>query len=109
MRLGALPVHQVAAFYYPRMMALNNIPDNVDDNSQIELPDMLNLTSASMVQDGIYLLEDGETMLIWIGRAVPSEMLQSLFGAPSFDQLDTFQIETQLMQDQDYQSKVGRV
>merc|ERR1711972_218170 len=51
MRLGALPVHQVAAFYYPRMMALHNIPDNVDDNSQIQLPDMLNLTSASMVQD----------------------------------------------------------
>merc|ERR1712087_75496 len=109
MRLGTLTVPQVAAFYYPRMMALHNIPDNIDDDGQIQVPAMLNLTSKSMAQDGIYLLEDGETMLMWIGRAGPGEGLQALFGSPSFDQLDTFQIETQLMQGQDQQSKVGRV
>merc|ERR1719436_61496 len=39
-------------------------------------------------------------MLMWIGRAVPNELLQSLFGAPSFDQMDTVGIETALMQGQ---------
>merc|ERR1719356_1787884 len=42
-----------------------------------------------MMQDGVYLLEDGDVMLLWIGRAVSPSILQSLFGAASFEQLDS--------------------
>merc|ERR1719330_214747 len=41
--------------------------------------------------------------------AVPNELLQTLFGAPSFDQMDTNMVETQLMQGQDQQSKVASI
>lgn len=96
MRLETITVSQMAAYYYPRMMSLHNAPDHCgvpDENGNSQLPDMLNLTSESMTQDGVYLLEDGDCMLIWVGRAVDAGFLQAVFGAPSFDQMDSSQAE----------------
>merc|ERR1719230_1148751 len=42
-----------------------------------------------MTQDGVFLLEDGEVMQMWIGRNVSPGFLQGLFGVGSFDQLDS--------------------
>jgi len=91
MRLENLMVSQLSAYYYPRMMALHNIPDHCgipDENGIVTLPDMLNLTSEIMTQDGVFLLEDGETMNVWIGNTVDPGFLQAVFGVSSFDQLD---------------------
>ena len=77
-------------------MGLHNAPEEcrmVNEHGQIQLPEMLNLTSESMTQDGVYLLEDGESMYVWIGRAVDSNFLQAVFGVGSFDQLDPLTAE----------------
>lgn len=99
MRLETLTVSQISAYFYPRLMSIHNMTDNVgvqDENGHIALPDMLSLTSESLTQDGVYLLEDGETMAMWIGRAADSDFLQSLFGVPTFDQLDSSAAEATL-------------
>merc|ERR1711979_189022 len=92
MRLETLPVSQMAAFYYPRLMALHNLADNSglqDENGSIVLPDMLNLTSESLTQDGVYLLENGFEMDMWIGGSVSPNFLQDVFGIGSIDQMET--------------------
>jgi protein transport protein SEC24 len=83
MRLETLNVSQMAAYFYPRMMALHDAPD------QHGLPEMLNLTSESMTQEGCYLLEDGDVMYVWIGRNIDPNFLQALFGVPTLEQLDS--------------------
>merc|ERR1712176_57426 len=72
MRLESLGVPQMAAFYYPRMM---------------------NLTSESLTQDGVYLLENGHEMEMWIGASVDNNFLQSIFGFASIEQFDPQQAE----------------
>jgi len=92
MRLETLTVSQLASYYYPRLMALHNIPDTCgvpDEQGRITLPDMLNLTKDIMTPEGIYLLEDGEMMMIWIGRAAAPGFLQAVFGNGNIDELDT--------------------
>jgi len=99
MRLETIMVSQMAAYYYPRMMALHNAPDTCgvpDEHGNVTLPDMLNLTSESMTQDGVYLLEDGDVINIWIGSAVDPGFLHAAFGAQSFEQLDTAAAEASL-------------
>merc|ERR1711879_17398 len=89
-------VSQLCSYFYPRMMPLHNLPDSVgveDEYGRITLPDMLNLTSESMSQEGVYLLEDGDLVMVWIGRGVNSATLQCLFGVPSMEQLDPVQAE----------------
>lgn len=91
MRLETLNVSQLSAYYYPRMMALHNMPNSValpDENGQCTLPDLLNLTSESMSQDGAYVIDDGESILMWIGREINPAFLQSVFGVAAFNQLE---------------------
>jgi len=90
-RLENLMVSQLSAYYYPRMIALHNIPGDCgipDEDGIVTLPEMLNLTSESMTQDGVFLLEDGETLNVWIGSVVDPGFLQAVFGVPSLDQLE---------------------
>eukprot|EP00438_Fugacium_kawagutii_P008578 Skav214143 [mRNA] locus=scaffold1645:177217:194553:- [translate_table: standard] len=97
MRLETLSVSQSAAFFNPRLMALHNAPEEcrmVNEHGQIQLPEMLNLTSESMTQDGVYLLEDGESIYMWLGRAVDSSFLQAVFGVSSIDLVDPVASET---------------
>jgi protein transport protein SEC24 len=94
MRLATLNVSQAAAYFYPRMMSLHDAPEHCglpDADGKITLPDMLNLTSESMQQDGVYLLENGQDMMMWVGRAVGPAFLQSVFGASSFEQMDVLE------------------
>jgi protein transport protein SEC24 len=81
----------VAAICYPRLIALHQMSEaagHPDENGHTVLPDMLSLTSESMSQDGAYLIEDGETIMIWIGRGVSSHFLYAVFGVSSIDQLN---------------------
>jgi len=90
-RLENLMVSQLSAYYYPRMIALHNIPGHCgvpDEDGIVTLPEMLNLTSESMTQDGVFLLEDGETLNVWIGTSVDPGFLQAVFGVSSFEQLE---------------------
>jgi protein transport protein SEC24 len=92
MRLETLSVAQQSAFFYPRLMSLHNLPDDcgvADEHGHVKLPDLLNLTKDIMTQDGIYLLEDGDVILIWIGRAADPGFLGAVFGNGNIDELDT--------------------
>jgi len=113
MRLETLAVSQLTAYYYPRMMPLHNLPADVgvqDEQGRVTLPDVLNLTKESMTQDGIYLLEDGEAMLIWIGRAADTNFLQAVFGNANIDEIDTAQAEASIGTAEDPVSqKVGAI
>ncbi|KAF4733309.1 hypothetical protein FOZ62_030569 [Perkinsus olseni] len=40
-----------------------------------------------MSGDGVYLQEDGESIMMWIGKAASPQLLHSLFNIPSLDQL----------------------
>lgn len=99
-RLGSLNVSQLAAFFYPRMLALHNMPENCgipDEHGRVTLPNMLSLTSEQLSQDGMYLLDDGESMLLWIGGAVDPNFLQRVFSTSSLEQLDTNAAEAALV------------
>ncbi|CAE7197706.1 unnamed protein product [Symbiodinium necroappetens] len=97
MRLETLSVSQTAAFFNPRLMAIHNAPETCqtpDEHGRVQLPEMLNLTSESMTQDGVYLLEDGESVYMWIGRSVDTSFVQAVFGVSSFEQIDTNSAES---------------
>jgi protein transport protein SEC24 len=90
-RLESLSVSQASAFFYPRLIGLHNLPDHCgvpDENGQVTLPDMLSLSKDCMTQEGVYLLEDGDAITIWIGRAADPSFLNAVFGNANIDELD---------------------
>jgi len=101
LRMETLNVAQVAAAYCPRLIAVHNMAEHegvMGDNGSITLPPTLNLTSEVMSQDGVYMLDDGECIHMWIGKAVNAHFLESLFGVPSIEQVDPGVSEEYLQQ-----------
>ncbi|XP_011032475.1 PREDICTED: protein transport protein Sec24-like At4g32640 isoform X1 [Populus euphratica] len=72
---------------YPRMTAIHNLDSQEADGSRI--PPALALSSEYVSEDGIYLLENGQDGLIYIGNSVNSETLQKLFGISSVAEIPT--------------------
>mmetsp|Transcript_23629 Transcript_23629/g.43888 ORF Transcript_23629/g.43888 Transcript_23629/m.43888 type:complete len:1164 (+) Transcript_23629:320-3811(+) len=60
----------------------------VDSNQQIKLPPLVNLSAANLRSDGIFLVDNGVSMQVWIGRGADPRLVQSLFGVPSLETID---------------------
>lgn len=57
------------------------------DSGAIVMPPALNLTSANIVPYGLYLIDDGQTQFMWLGRDAVPALIQDVFGAPDKGQL----------------------
>lgn len=69
----------------PRLIAIHNLHTKDDDESLIPAP--IPLSSEHLTDDGVFLLENGEDCLIYVGNLVNSDVLQQLFGVPSVDKI----------------------
>lgn len=86
-RLEALPASQLAVYYYPRLFAVHNNSSS-GDSTNLRLPIPLCLSRSSLAPDGVYLLDNGESISLWVGRSVDACMLEVLFGAPTLESLE---------------------
>ncbi|XP_078433802.1 protein transport protein SEC24 C-like [Wolffia australiana] len=82
-RVASLSVPLAAPLVYPRLFAVHSLGTKDDDESAI--PPTLPLSSEHITDDGVYLLENGEDALIYVGNSVRNEMLEQIFGTPSVD------------------------
>jgi protein transport protein SEC24 len=111
-------------FIYPRLFALHNMePDagypfeeTTDDSPKetfagrdhILLPKVLSLSVDSLSSDGVYLLDNGVDCYVWVGRSADQNVVNSLFGTPSLEDIDPAQITLQTSGD-DLPSRVGAI
>ncbi|XP_050372274.1 protein transport protein Sec24-like At4g32640 [Argentina anserina] len=84
----SLSVPLAVPLVYPRMVAVHNL-DIKKDGDESPIPPVIPLSSEHVSDDGIYLLENGEDCLIYIGSLVDSGTLQQLFGVNTADELPT--------------------
>lgn len=59
------------------MPDIAGLPD--ESSGDIVLPPAINLSSASLVPYGLYLIDDGQTQFLWIGRDVVPQLLEDVF------------------------------
>jgi hypothetical protein len=51
------------------------------------MPPPLPLTSERLERHGLYLIEDGQTMFLWVGRDAVPQLIMDVFNLPSYDVL----------------------
>jgi hypothetical protein len=51
------------------------------------LPPALPLTSERLERHGLFLVEDGQTIFLWVGRDAVPQLIQDVFDLPSYDVL----------------------
>lgn len=85
-QLSTLPLPLLMQYIYPRMYSLHDMPENAgfsdQETGQIVLPPPVNLSSERLVSYGLYLIDDGQTQFLWVGRDAVPQLLEDVFGTP---------------------------
>lgn len=89
--LSTLPVKYLINYLYPDLFSLHDMPDEAgvpdETTGDIVLPPKLNLSSEFLVSHGLYLIHDGQTMFLWIGRDAVPQLILDAFGCGSKEEV----------------------
>lgn len=89
--LSTLPLPMLMQYIYPRLYSLHDMPDVAgtpdEQTGEIVLPLPMSLSSERLVSYGLYLLTDGQTNFLWVGRDAVPQLLEDVFGVPDRQQL----------------------
>jgi len=104
-RMNIMSVSNSRVFLYPRMYALHNMPESAglaapvdqpgEGNAQIKMPVLCNLTNENIQSNGIFLMENGMHIMMWVGRAVAPQTINELFGMDRLDDVTAAQLRIQ--------------
>uniref|UniRef100_A0A0A9W2S1 Protein transport protein Sec24C n=1 Tax=Lygus hesperus TaxID=30085 RepID=A0A0A9W2S1_LYGHE len=79
--VSTMDVPSSAVYLYPRLVPIEDIGD--------DMPSPIRCSADKMADDGVYLLDNGIYLFLWLGLAVPSDWVSAVFGVPSTSQVDT--------------------
>nr|XP_023914627.1 protein transport protein Sec24-like At4g32640 isoform X2 [Quercus suber] len=83
--LSSISTPLAIPFVHPRMVAIHDLNSKEGDQSLV--PPVISLSTEHVNDRGIYLLENGEDCLIYIGNSVDSDILRQLFCISSVDEI----------------------
>ncbi|RUS83129.1 hypothetical protein EGW08_009118 [Elysia chlorotica] len=75
-------------FFYPSLLPFHNL-----DMESSDVPAAIRCSSERLEDNGIYLLENGLSMFLWIGHNVKPEMIQDIFAVQSAAQVDIDKVQ----------------
>ncbi|PFH50596.1 hypothetical protein AMATHDRAFT_75494 [Amanita thiersii Skay4041] len=91
-RMLSLNLRSLMYHVYPCMVALHDLSDDTalpDPNTgKIEIPSSMRASHLFMEGHGVYLIDNEDLLIFWVGGGVSPQILNDLFGADDFMKLD---------------------
>ncbi|KAG6873665.1 hypothetical protein C0995_012599 [Termitomyces sp. Mi166 len=87
--LNTLPSQLLIPYIYPTFYSLHNMPPEagtVGENGVI-MPPALPLTSERLERHGLFLIEDGQTIFLYVGRDAVPQLIMDVFNLPNYEAL----------------------
>jgi len=81
--VSSMDVNSSVIYFYPRLIPLHDV--NPDESN---IPQQIRCTVDKLHDDGVYLLENGVHMLLYVGLAVNPGWIQDVFGVQTAAQID---------------------
>ncbi|XP_013184466.2 protein transport protein Sec24A [Amyelois transitella] len=87
--MKTLPLYMLLRAVYPDLYPVHALGDHGarDDDDTAPDPPRMQLSAERINSNGAYLLDDGETMIIYVCHAVSPAFLSDTFGVAAFSQL----------------------
>uniref|UniRef100_A0A8C6M4M3 SEC24 homolog C, COPII coat complex component n=1 Tax=Nothobranchius furzeri TaxID=105023 RepID=A0A8C6M4M3_NOTFU len=83
--ISCMDVADTHVFFYPRLLPVMKLESG-------SLPVAVRNSEERLSKGGVYLMETGLHLFLWVGASVQQELLLNLFGTPSFSQIDSSMI-----------------
>ena len=78
--MGAM---ELSLYLYPRILSIHNLDPQdgfADENGRLRMPDAIRASFSQIEEGGVYLVDDGQTCLLWLHSQVSPNLLEDLFG-----------------------------
>lgn len=91
-KLMASSARSLVQYLYPPLVSLHDLnetialPDPV--TGRIKIPSSIRNSHIYMSSNGVYILDNGEVMMIWVGNSVSPQILLDLFGVDDIHLVD---------------------
>lgn len=87
--LTSLPSQLLIPYLYPTLYSLHNMPQEAGTIGEhgVVFPPALPLTSERLERHGLFLIEDGQTIFLWVGRDAVPQLVQDMFDLPNYESL----------------------
>ncbi|KAG2343076.1 protein transporter SEC24 [Suillus weaverae] len=87
--LTTLPSQTLIPYIHPTFFSLHNMQPEAGTVGEqgVILPTPLPLTSERLERHGLYLIEDGQTIFLWIGRDAVPQLVMDVFNLPNYEVL----------------------
>ncbi|KAI5453924.1 COPII subunit [Naganishia albida] len=87
--LTTLPTESLLAYLHPRFYSLHNMPADAGTIGEqgVIMPPALNLTSERLERHGLYLIEDGQNMFLYVGQDAVPQLIMDVFDLASYQEL----------------------
>ncbi|KZT34780.1 hypothetical protein SISSUDRAFT_1065043 [Sistotremastrum suecicum HHB10207 ss-3] len=87
--LTTLPSQMLIPYIYPAFYSLHNMPPEAGTIGErgIIMPPSLPPTSERLERHGLFVIEDGQTIFLWVGRDAVPQLVMDVFNLPSYEQL----------------------
>lgn len=81
----SMDVDSSAAYLYPRLLPLHDIKPQTE---YVEIPTAIRCSLERLKEHGVYLIENGLNMFLWIGMNADPEWVQDVFDVPTVARID---------------------
>ncbi|KAJ8657095.1 hypothetical protein O0I10_007175 [Lichtheimia ornata] len=84
--IRTMPLQLLIPYLHPNLYGLHNMPPEAGEIGEngVVFPPALNLTMEKLEPHGCYLMENGQTIFIWVGRGVVPQLCVDLFDVKSY-------------------------
>ncbi|CAK5261974.1 unnamed protein product, partial [Mycena citricolor] len=87
--LTSLPSQLLVPYLYPCFYSLHTMPPEAGTVGEqgVIMPPALPLTSERLERHGLFLIEDGQVIFLWVGRDAVPQLIMDVFDLPNYDSL----------------------
>ncbi|KLO13344.1 CPII coat sec24 protein, partial [Schizopora paradoxa] len=87
--LTTLPAQLLVPYIHPNFYSLHDMPQECGTVGEhgIIMPEPLPLSSERLVRHGLFLIDDGQSMFLWVGQDAVPQLIMDVFDLPSFEAL----------------------
>lgn len=81
--IRSMGLMELSLYLYPRILSIHNLDPAdgfADENGRLRMPQALRASFSQIEEGGVYIVDDGQTCLIWLHAQVSPNLLEDLFG-----------------------------